>query len=82
MTLIYSECVQITYYLMVRRILTVFARLILCVGDFNNNHNQCGYSSDYNTGIRLNNWAETDNLNLVFDVKARNTFFSGRWTRV
>ena len=54
---------------------------VLYVGDFNSHHSQWGYSSDDNNGIRLVTWAESNNLNLVFDAKDASTFYSARWRR-
>nr|CAI5847833.1 unnamed protein product [Callosobruchus analis] len=51
------------------------------IGDFNSHHNLWGYESNDRSGELLHEWAEINNLQLVFNAKDRPTFYSRRWLR-
>jgi hypothetical protein len=50
-------------------------------GDFNSHHTSWRYDSNDLNGIRLLQWAEENNLHLVFDAKDKGSFRSARWRR-
>lgn len=49
------------------------------VGDFNSHHTSWGYSTDDHNGELLCNWADSNQLHLIYDAKDRGTFRSARW---
>lgn len=51
------------------------------VGGFNSHHTMWGYEKNNVNGNELVNWAETNNLFLVHDLKDLPSFQSARWKR-
>lgn len=51
------------------------------VGDFNSHHQLWKYRRTDANGEKLMNWAEENNLHLVFDAKDRGSFRSAAWER-
>lgn len=49
------------------------------MGDFNSHHQRWGYGSNNDDGVRLADWAELNNYQLVFDAKDKPTFRSRTW---
>lgn len=49
------------------------------VGDFNSHHTSWGYREDNRNGNSLCDWADRNQLHLVYDAKDRGTFRSARW---
>lgn len=53
----------------------------LYVGDFNSHNTLWGYQSNDFNGNKLTEWMEVNHYELIFDIKDRGTFRSGRWQR-
>lgn len=51
------------------------------VGDFNSHHTMWKYKSNDHNGETLMEWADQNNLSLIFDAKDRGTFRSAAWNR-
>lgn len=51
------------------------------VGDFNSHHEIWKYHKTDHNGEVLMDWAEDNNVHLIFDSKDRNTFKSAAWSR-
>lgn len=51
------------------------------IGDFNSHHERWKYTDCDINGTKLNDWAENNDLHLVFDAKDRGTFRSAAWGR-
>lgn len=48
-------------------------------GDFNSHHTQWKYRDTNEDGVKLVEWADSNNMALIFDPKDIGTFKSGRW---
>ncbi|XP_030764129.1 uncharacterized protein LOC115888520 [Sitophilus oryzae] len=53
----------------------------LVIGDFNSQNTKWGDRATNDDGARVSDWAETENLFLLFDAKDKGTFHSARWAQ-
>lgn len=53
----------------------------LAIGDFNSHHQNWNYADNDDNGLKLLQWADTEDLELIHDSKDKPTFHSARWKR-
>ena len=53
----------------------------LIAGDLNSVHTEWGYRTNDKAGEKLNNWANQNNLHLLYNPQDKGTFFSARWQK-
>lgn len=58
-----------------------FPHPAIYTGDFNSHHYIWGYNDNNEDGERVVDWAERNNLYLLYDAKQKPSFHSGRWNR-
>lgn len=63
------------------QVLPILQHPSVYVGDFNSHHTQWKYKENDDNGEALVNWADENNMYLVFDAKDRDSFHSARWRR-
>ena len=52
---------------------------VIYVGDFNSHHTRWGYCNPDPDGVRLADWADINNHQLIYDAKDKGTFTSRTW---
>ena len=62
-----------------RGVLPVLPHPAVYVGDFNSHHAVWGYNTSNEDGELLLDWAESNDLHVVYDPKQPGTFHSARW---
>ena len=53
----------------------------IVIGDFNSHSTTWGYTSTYNEGEAVEQWADSCNFTLIHDAKLPKSFNSARWKR-
>lgn len=61
--------------------LPLFPHPTIYMGDFNSHHQNWGYDQNDINGNSVNEWINTNNHELVFNIKDRGTFKSARWNK-
>ena len=56
--------------------MTNFVHPCVFMGDFNSHHVNWGYNNNDHDGVFLKDWMHNNGFNLIFDAKAKKSFFS------